>query len=190
MKKKYFSSVSEPSLSNKIDRAKFLIERVANHARLLCRIHYSNRELISDASNLQVSPSYALHTLNLLKTTQYRYEVLRLSAIWDKPSKNRESIPSILNLIQDNNVRDELEQIHISEMESNNVFLDYDENDEAESGDQPVVSSSEIRELQKLANSSFAINDAAYARQKLDTAIVDADKFMKSTHYKSWGWPR
>src|SRR4051794_5585364 len=81
----------------RITRASELAERVLDHTRLVLHLHASNHELnYSDQIGRQVPHSYAAHTFNLLRDTQLRFELLRLAALWDAPSENRESIPTLL----------------------------------------------------------------------------------------------
>jgi hypothetical protein len=97
-----------------VDRIKWaetLAGRILDHTHLVLHLHASNRELnYSDRIGRQVPRSYAAHTFNLLRDTQHRYELLRLTALWDSPRDDRESIPTLIELIRDDVVQNELER--------------------------------------------------------------------------------
>jgi hypothetical protein len=84
----------------RLDAAKALTRKVVGHATHLLALHESNRQLVfSDVVAKQVTRSHAANTFNLLRDSQFRYEVIRLCALWDPPSPERESISTIAALV-------------------------------------------------------------------------------------------
>ncbi|HRJ69499.1 MAG TPA: hypothetical protein PK812_07815 [Beijerinckiaceae bacterium] len=60
----------------------------------------SNRKLIfSDVIASQISTSLASNTFNILRDSQYRFEIIRLCALWDSARSDRESISTIAALV-------------------------------------------------------------------------------------------
>lgn len=110
-KKKFDNKICKMSIDEKIKWASDLTDSVVGQASLMLRIHASNQELIyTDQISSQVPLSYAAHTFNLLLDSQMSFEILRLTSIWDNESENRQSIPTILRVIRDVSVLDELQR--------------------------------------------------------------------------------
>ena len=84
----------------RLDAAKALIGRVVDHVAHLVALHESNRQLVfSDVVAKQITRSHAANTFNLLRDSQIRYEIIRLCALWDPPSAERECISTIASLV-------------------------------------------------------------------------------------------
>jgi hypothetical protein len=85
---------------DRLDAAKTITKKVVDHVTHLVALHESNRQLVfSNVLAQQITRSHAANTFNLLRDSQYRYEVIRLCALWDPPSSERESISTIAALV-------------------------------------------------------------------------------------------
>ncbi len=62
--------------------------------------------LYSDTLSAQIPRSYAANAFNELQRSMHFYFLVRLSAMWDKASPDRESIPAVLALIEKAEVLD------------------------------------------------------------------------------------
>lgn len=71
---------------------------------LLLMNESNNLVLYSTRLSYQIPPSYAAHAFNQFQLSMHLFELLRLCAMWDKPSKDGESIPTILALYCDRRV--------------------------------------------------------------------------------------
>lgn len=168
------------TLDKKIIRAEELIDKILFHSQTLLRIHYSNRKLLySDIISSQIPKSFAAHTFNLLQITQYRFEVMRLSALWDSPSKHRESIPTLLELLKDNDVKDELQRRYAEQWErmSDSILSTNEE-----------INSSELEAIKQSINESkrkFGLSEAIKARRRLELAINAANSLLISDKLKA-----
>jgi hypothetical protein len=171
----FLKLITKLTTEEKIDRAKQLVARILDHSRHLLRIHYSNHELnYSDKISRQVPSSYAAHTFNLLRVTQYRFEIMRLSALWDDPRENRESIPTLLEFIRDIEVRDELQRLCAAQWErqSNRPILIGENVDEIEA--------QSIRESISNNEIEFGRIEAAKSRRRLELGVKAADLLKNS----------
>ena len=99
------------STQERIHQAETKTQKVVQHLLHAIAIHESNKAfLLSDTLSSQIPRSHAAHTFNLLRDSQYRYELVRLCALWDASGADRESIPAVAALIDDVGVRAALAQ--------------------------------------------------------------------------------
>lgn len=84
----------------RVERAKDLTNKLVDHARGLIAMAENNAVVLySDTLSSQIPRSFAANAFNEMQRSMHFYYLVRLSAIWDKPSSDRESIPSVLALI-------------------------------------------------------------------------------------------
>ena len=95
----------------RVEAAKQTTERVVDHLFQLIALHENNAIVVySDTLALQIPRSYAANAFNVFQQSLYRFEIVRLCALWDRawPNLSRESIPTVVELIADSNVVDAL----------------------------------------------------------------------------------
>ncbi|MFM8607825.1 MAG: hypothetical protein ACKOBC_07675 [Hyphomicrobiales bacterium] len=93
----------------RVEKAKKIANKLVQLIVNIINIHESNRLLIySDQITKQIPPSHAAHTFKLLQQSEFRMEVLSLYALWDKPSGDRFSIPTLISLVDNTGVIDAL----------------------------------------------------------------------------------
>src|SRR5260370_21976750 len=93
----------------RIAEAKRLTERVVDHTQYLLDIHENNAiVLYSDTLSKQIPKSYAANAFNVFREAMHQIEVIRICALWDQPSIDRESIRTVIELIDDPKVLDAL----------------------------------------------------------------------------------
>ena len=91
----------------RVEAAKQKTEQVVDHLFQLIALHENNAIVVySDTLALQIPRSYAANAFNVFQQSLYRFEIVRLCALWDRawPDLSRESIPTIVELIADSNV--------------------------------------------------------------------------------------
>jgi hypothetical protein len=97
------------STEKRIDKARTITDRLVNHTQEVIALHESNRILVySDRLSGQVGTSYGAHAFTTLQRSQHLYEIVRLLALWDKPAEHRESIPTVLLLLNSPDIQDTL----------------------------------------------------------------------------------
>lgn len=80
--------------------AKSRTNRLVDHISTLFRLHEANAIVVySPTLADQIPRSYAAHSFNEFRQSMLLFEVIRLSALWDLPGADRESIPTIISLI-------------------------------------------------------------------------------------------
>ena len=86
----------------RIEAAKRVTDSVINHILHLMDVHENNAIVVySDTLSRQIPTSFAANAFNVFQSTMFRYELIRLCALWDKPDDDAdtESIPTIIELI-------------------------------------------------------------------------------------------
>lgn len=98
------SAVNKLSTEQRIELAEQKVKRLVEHTENLIAIHEGNRIIIySSELSAQIPQSYAANAYNILQDSLFGFELIRLCVLWDEPRKgeaDKESIPSVLRLIQ------------------------------------------------------------------------------------------
>ena len=81
------------------------VEKLLDHWITILAIRESNAQMNSLQLRKQIPKSYAANCYNYLSYSQRRYELICFTAVWDKSSEDRDSIPTIFRLINDPKVR-------------------------------------------------------------------------------------
>ncbi|MDG1739263.1 MAG: hypothetical protein P8H92_15055 [Paracoccaceae bacterium] len=90
------------TVEERVERAKSLTSKLISHANALMASAENNAiVLYTDTLAAQIPKSYAANAFNELQRSMHYYFLIRLSALWDKPSQDRESILSLIALIDD-----------------------------------------------------------------------------------------
>ena len=98
----------------RIAEARTKLDKLVNHIRHVIDLHESNLIVgVSPTLSSQIPKSLAAHAFNLFSDSFYRYQIIRTCALWDKNSTDRESIPSVITLVED----DAIIQILVNEIE-------------------------------------------------------------------------
>ncbi len=92
-------------VNKRITEAKRLTERLVEHAHYLLYIRENNAIVIySDQLSKQIPRSYAANAFNAFREAMQQIELVRLIAFWDQPHVDNETIPSVVELIDDDKV--------------------------------------------------------------------------------------
>ena len=95
--------------AERLSLAKARADKLVHHIAPLFLMHEANAVIIySQQLSEQIPRSYAAHAFNQFQVSMHLFEVMRLCAIWDKPSPDRESIPSIIALFNEPKLIDQL----------------------------------------------------------------------------------
>jgi hypothetical protein len=87
-------------------------------------MHESNAAVIySTKLSDQIPRSYAAHAFNQFQHSMHLFEILRLCALWDRPGRDRESIPTIIDLFNEPEFINQLVQEEYA-VYANEVFPD------------------------------------------------------------------
>ena len=97
--------------ANRKQAAKVKTERVVDHLLYLLALHENNTIIVySDTLSSQVTRSLAANAFNVFQGGLHQFEIVRLCALWDRAGADRESIPTIIELIKPPDVIEALAQ--------------------------------------------------------------------------------
>lgn len=91
--------------ADRVDRAKEKTSKLVDNMRHWIALRECRLGLFQAKVHLQIPRSYAANAFNLMTEALFRSEVVRLCTFWDKPSLDRESIPTVIALVADKEVR-------------------------------------------------------------------------------------
>ncbi len=91
--------------AQRIAMAKAKMAKVFDNARHLLALHCSNEIVVfSNSLSSQIPRSYAAHAFRIFQDSMFRFEVIRLCALWDKPDASSENIRTVVALVDDPDV--------------------------------------------------------------------------------------
>jgi HEPN superfamily AbiU2-like protein len=86
--------------TERIDLAKTTMSRVLDHFLYLMELHANNLFVVySPTLASQIPASFAANAFNVFQRSMYQIEIVRLCAIWDKADPKKESIPTVVKMI-------------------------------------------------------------------------------------------
>jgi hypothetical protein len=92
-------------INARIAEAKRLTERLVDHAHYLLDIRENNAIVVySDQLSKQIPRSYAANAFNVFRETMHQIEIVRLSALWDPAQIDNETIPTVIELVDNDAV--------------------------------------------------------------------------------------
>ena len=93
----------------RIIEAKRLTTCVVDHLQYLLDIHENNAiVLYSDTLSKQIPKSYAANAFNVFREAMHQIEIVRVCALWDSAALEKESISTVVELIDDQKVLEAL----------------------------------------------------------------------------------
>ncbi|MEY9123300.1 AbiU2 domain-containing protein [Bradyrhizobium yuanmingense] len=91
--------------TKRIAEAKRLTERLVDHAHYLLDIRENNVIVVySDQLAKQIPRSYAANAFNLFREAMHQIEIVRLSALWDQAQIDNETILTVIELVDNEEV--------------------------------------------------------------------------------------
>jgi AbiU2 len=167
------ASFENLTLPERVKTAKEKTERVVDHLLYLLALHENNAiVLYSPTLSSQIPTSYAATAFNVFQRGLHQFEILRLCALWDRAELDKESIPTIIELIDHNGVIESLVQETASHWNGDVGSI-------LNPSDDPDLHALEI-DMLKLSNENFAKEQAQKARIELRKAIQDSRAISKS----------
>ena len=164
----------------RITLAKAKMTKIIDHFLYVIELHANNSFVVfSPVLASQIPRSYAANAFKVFQRSMYQIEIVRLCAIWDGIDLDKENIPTVVALIDD----DEIIEMLAEETRSHRV-------NEASGGltnpskDDPDLAAFE-QEMTKQINLQFAGEEASTARTELRRAIADTREVLGSERLAS-----
>lgn len=94
------------SSADRVSLAKERTSKVVRHLRAVIEMHEANAIVVySPTLADQIPKSHAAHAFNQFQNSMLFFEIVRLCALWDGVDRHKENIPTIIELIDDNDVQ-------------------------------------------------------------------------------------
>jgi len=165
--------------ANRKQAAKVKTERVVDHLLYLLALHENNTIIVySDTLSSQVTRSLAANAFNVFQGGLHQFEIVRLCALWDRAGADRESIPTIIELIKPPDVIEALAQETLRHWSGIGGDI------MGQPEDDPELSASADAAL-RCANEKFGQQEAQITRDELRNAIADVCTILDSPRLKS-----
>ena len=161
-------------LEKRIAEAKITTKRLIDHVHYLLDLHENNAIAIySDTLAKQIKTSDAAAAFYVFQTAMHQFEVVRLCALWDSAKLDKESIPTVIELIDCQNVIEALGQALREHYAMQPTAIVYQDDESVE--DRKIVD-----EAIRRSNTEFGDEQAAKAVHALHEAI-DAARALQGS---------
>lgn len=160
----------------RIKLAKAKMEKVLDHFLYVLELHANNSFVVySPVLASQIPYSYAANAFRIFQRSMHQIEVVRLCAIWDSVDLDKENIPTVIKLIDD----DKIIEMLVEETRAHWVIPGAGGHLIKPSND-PVISKIE-QEMIKAVDLQFADEEASTARTEMRQPIADARALIGSS---------
>ncbi|OSI31768.1 AbiU2 domain-containing protein [Bradyrhizobium canariense] len=160
------------SKAERIDLAKSKIARVLDHFLYVLELHSNNSFVVySNTLTSQIPQSYAANAFEVFQRSMHQIEIVRLCALWDSADSDKENIPTVIELIDDEEILDLL--AHETRKywgDSSSRILN--------TSDDPEIAAM-VQEAVNRSNREFGNEQAAKAKIELQGSISHAREIIK-----------
>jgi hypothetical protein len=95
----------EMTTAQRVAAAKATMTKVLDHFLYLLELHENNAIIVySPHLSDQIPTSYAANAFNVFQSGMHRLEIIRLCALWDKAEREKECVPTVIELIDNADV--------------------------------------------------------------------------------------
>lgn len=166
------------SKAERIQQAKTKVQSLLDHFLYVIELH-SNNSFVVYSSTLasQIPESYAANAFVVFQRSMHQIEIVRLCAIWDSADTDKENIPTVIELIDDDEIIESLadeNRRHWGDMEGRI----YDASDDPETAEM-------VRQALNRSNREFGDQQAAKAKAELKQVIADVRSILSSPRLAS-----
>jgi hypothetical protein len=175
------TKVEQLSRPDRIKLAKAKMVKVLDHFLYVLELHANNSFVVySPVLVSQIPYSYAANAFRVFQRSMYQIEIVRLCAIWDSIDLDKENIPTVIKLIDDDKIIEMLADETRSHWASGagGVAAINPSND-------PIIAAEMEREMIEAIDLQFADEQASKARTELRQAIADAKAVLGSPRLAS-----
>jgi AbiU2 len=160
----------------RIRLAKAKMTKVLDHFLYVVELHANNSFVVfSPLLASQIPRSHAANAFNVFQRSMHQIEIVRLCAIWDSIDLDKENIPTVVALIDDDEIIETLAE------ETRSHWVGGASERLLNPSNDPAIAAIE-REMVKAANLQFADEQSSTARTELRRAIADMREVL--------GWER
>lgn len=162
--------VASMSATERLQHAKLIVSNLTDRILEVLELEAANEIIVySDTLSKQVPRSYAAHSFNGFQRAMMNYEIIRILAIWDAPAENAISIPTVICLLDHQDIHTLLADDLYRHHASTNIIHVGDERP-----------SDDMNALLKAGQENFANNAKTDLLTNLPMLIGDANTAIKS----------
>jgi AbiU2 len=170
-----------PSKAKRIELAKAKMPKVLDYFLYVLELHANNSFVVySPLLASQITYSYAAHAFKVFQRSMYQIEIVRLCAMWDSVDPDKENIPTVVDLLDDDEIIEtlagETHRRHMSGADAPRW---------ANPGNDPIIAAEIERERLASIDPQYADERAALARTELRQTIADARAVLASPQLAS-----
>jgi hypothetical protein len=163
----------------RIRLAKAKMTKVLDHFLYVIELHANNSFVVfSPVLASQIPRSYAANAFNVFQRSMHQIEIVRLCAIWDGVDLDKENIPTVVALIDDDEI------IAMLAEEARSHWVNGAGERLLNPSSDPALAAIE-REMVIASNRQFADEQAVTARTALTQAIADTRAVLGSARLAS-----
>jgi hypothetical protein len=161
-------------VQNRIDEARLSTRKLIDHVHYLLDLHENNAIAIySDTLAKQIKRSDAAAAFNVFQSAMHQFELVRLCALWDSAQLDRESIMTVVELIDHDDVVLALAEETFAAYANRPTTVYHQDHETGEMG-------SLIAEAMNRNNAEFGDQQAWRAIDDLKNAIKATREFERS----------
>lgn len=165
--------------AERIALVKSKMERVLDHFLYLLELHANNEFVVySRTLSTQIRDSFAANAFNVFQRSMHQIEIVRLCALWDSADPDKENIPTVVELIADDKIIEDLVE------ETRGHWANNQPPHLMNPSPDPDVAANEQQELMAM-NASFGDEQAAKAKTGLREAIAKTSAILSSPLHAS-----
>ena len=165
----------------RIELAKAKMRRVLDHFLYALELHANNSFVVySPVLASQIPYSYAAHAFRVFQRSMYQIEIVRLCAIWDGVDLDKENVPTVIKLINDDTIIEMLAEETRSQHMSGAGAARW-----INPSNDPIIAAEMERERLASIDPQFADEQASKARTELRQAIDNALAIIGSSRLAS-----
>jgi AbiU2 len=162
----------------RIESAKAKMTRVLGHFLYVLELHANNAYVVhSPLLSSQIPQSFGANAFNVFQRSMYQIEIVRLCALWDSVDIDKENIPTVIELIDDDSTIGAVADEHRSHWANQASTLLNPSVD-------PTLNAAE-RDAMRRSELEFADEQAERAKTELRAAIADARAILASPQLAS-----
>jgi hypothetical protein len=162
----------------RIELAKTKMTKVLGHFLYLLELHANNAHVVhSSLLSSQIPQSFGANAFNVFQRSMYQIEIVRLCALWDSVDIDKENIPTVIELIDDDLIIDRLADETRSHWANEATAL-------LNPSVEPMLNAAE-REAVRRSELKYADEQAEKAKTELRRAITEAGAILGSPQLAS-----
>ena len=166
------------TIAERIELAKTKMEKVLDHFLYVVELHANNSLVVySPTLASQIPSSYAASAFNVFQRSMHQIEIVRLCAMWDSADADKENIPTVVQLIDNEEVIEVLAAETRSHWTGGSGHL-------LNPSDDPELAAIE-RAAVKISNDQFGDEQALKAKTELMQAINESRAILSSSRLAS-----